>query len=85
MRPTIDKQPKYLTIPEAAAHVSVCPNTIRYWVREGWLRAVTVRAVVRISVSELELFLHRNSRLVMRNAPKGTRGKYHRQNSNEAI
>lgn len=72
---------KYLTIADSATYLSVSQATIRNWIKNGWLRAAIVGAIVRVKTAELELFLHRNSRITTNAAPKTTRGRYQRKNS----
>jgi excisionase family DNA binding protein len=78
-------QPKYLTIPQAASYVAVSISTMRTWIRHGYVRAIAIGAVVRVSASELDAFMHRNARVVSRNAPRTSRGRYQRQSNGDEV
>jgi excisionase family DNA binding protein len=49
----------YLTVREVAAELRIHPNTIRIWLREGFLRGFIVndRAGWRVERSELDAFI----------------------------
>ncbi len=48
---------RWLTIEEAGDHAKVAPETVRDWIRKGWLRANPVGRVIRVAIYELDALL----------------------------
>lgn len=48
---------EWLTIEQAGDHAKVAPDTVREWIRKGWLRANPVGRVIRVAMFDLDTLL----------------------------
>jgi excisionase family DNA binding protein len=44
--------PQFMTVPEYAEHLGVCPRTVRRWIAAGKLRAHYFGRQIRVSVED---------------------------------